>query len=64
MAQSYQPDFGGNPDDPFARDADGKLVRPAPLNRGDNLEDGKPGRVEEGDQTLSARLGVHMGEKR
>jgi hypothetical protein len=23
----YQPDLGSNPDDPFARDADGKLVR-------------------------------------
>ncbi len=27
MAQFYQPDLGQNPDDPFARDADGKLVR-------------------------------------
>ncbi len=27
MAQFYQPDLGANPDDPFARDADGKLVR-------------------------------------
>lgn len=23
----YRPDFGSNPDDPFARGADGKLVR-------------------------------------
>jgi hypothetical protein len=29
MAQFYQPDLGANPDDPFARDADGKLVRRA-----------------------------------
>ncbi len=29
MATFYQPDLGGNPDDPFARDADGKLVRRA-----------------------------------
>ncbi len=27
MAQFYQPDLGANPDDPFARNADGKLVR-------------------------------------
>ena len=27
MTQFYQPDLGTNPDDPFARDADGKLVR-------------------------------------
>ena len=27
MAQFYQPDLGQNPDDPFARDAVGKLVR-------------------------------------
>ncbi len=27
MAQFYQPDMGAKPDDPFARDADGKLVR-------------------------------------
>ena len=27
MVQFYQPDLGANPDDPFARDADGKLVR-------------------------------------
>ena len=25
--QFYRPDLGANPDDPFARDADGKLVR-------------------------------------
>jgi hypothetical protein len=25
----YRPDLGANPDDPFARDADGKLVRRA-----------------------------------
>ncbi|NKB49400.1 MAG: hypothetical protein GKS02_08545 [Alphaproteobacteria bacterium] len=29
MANFYQPDLGTNPDDPFARDADGKLVRRA-----------------------------------
>ncbi len=29
MANFYQPDLGANPDDPFARDADGKLVRRA-----------------------------------
>ena len=30
MAQDfYRPDLGANPDDPFARDADGKLVRRA-----------------------------------
>ena len=29
MAQFYQPDLGANPDDPFARDADNKLVRRA-----------------------------------
>ncbi len=27
MAQFYQPDLGQNPNDPFARDADNKLVR-------------------------------------
>ncbi len=27
MANFYRPDLGANPDDPFARDADGKLVR-------------------------------------
>ncbi len=27
MTAFYQPDLGGNPNDPFARDADGKLVR-------------------------------------
>ena len=27
MPHFYQPDLGANPDDPFARDADGKLVR-------------------------------------
>jgi hypothetical protein len=27
MTNFYQPDLGANPDDPFARDADGKLVR-------------------------------------
>ncbi len=27
MAQLYKPDLGANPDDPFARDADRKLVR-------------------------------------
>tara|TARA_Y100000588_G_scaffold376662_1_gene454739 strand:- start:305 stop:553 length:249 start_codon:yes stop_codon:yes gene_type:complete len=27
MPNFYQPDLGSNPDDPFARDADGKLVR-------------------------------------
>lgn len=27
MTDFYQPDLGANPDDPFARDADGKLVR-------------------------------------
>ena len=27
MTQFYQPDLGENSDDPFARDADGKLVR-------------------------------------
>ena len=27
MANFYSPDLGMNPDDPFARDADGKLVR-------------------------------------
>lgn len=27
MARFFQPDLGANPDDPFARDADGKLVR-------------------------------------
>ena len=27
MTQFYQPDRGTNPDDPFARDAEGKLVR-------------------------------------
>ena len=27
MANFYQPDLGANPEDPFARDADGKLVR-------------------------------------
>ena len=26
MTQFYQPDFGASPDDPFARDADGKLI--------------------------------------
>lgn len=27
MSEFYQPDLGSNPDDPFARGADGKLVR-------------------------------------
>ena len=27
MARFYQPDLSRNPDDPFARDGDGKLVR-------------------------------------
>ena len=27
MTQFYKPDLGSNADDPFARDADGKLVR-------------------------------------
>ena len=27
MSKFYQPDLGINPDDPFVRDADGKLVR-------------------------------------
>ncbi len=27
MARFYQPDLGANPDDPFARDTEGKLVR-------------------------------------
>lgn len=27
MANFYQPDLGTNPDDPFARDENGKLVR-------------------------------------
>ena len=27
MPEYYRPDLGLNPDDPFARDADGKLVR-------------------------------------
>ncbi|MDD9921733.1 MAG: hypothetical protein OXQ92_05555 [Boseongicola sp.] len=27
MPDFYKPDLGSNPDDPFARDADGKLVR-------------------------------------
>ena len=27
MVQFYKPDLGANSDDPFARDADGKLVR-------------------------------------
>ena len=27
MTQLYKPDLGANADDPFARDADGKLVR-------------------------------------
>ena len=27
MSDFYSPDLGMNPDDPFARDADGKLVR-------------------------------------
>ncbi len=27
MARFYQPDLGANPDDPFARDNEGKLVR-------------------------------------
>jgi hypothetical protein len=29
MANFYSPDLGQTPDDPFARDADGKLVRRA-----------------------------------
>jgi len=29
MTQFYSPDLGANPEDPFARDADGKLVRRA-----------------------------------
>jgi hypothetical protein len=27
MARYYQPDLGSDPNDPFARDADGRLVR-------------------------------------
>ena len=27
MSKFHQPDLGAKPDDPFARDADGKLVR-------------------------------------
>ena len=27
MGRFYEPDLGRNPDDPFARDADGKLIR-------------------------------------
>ena len=27
MAEFFTPDLGANPEDPFARDADGKLVR-------------------------------------
>jgi hypothetical protein len=27
MSRFYQPDLGANPDDPFARGTDGKLVR-------------------------------------
>ncbi len=27
MARFYQPDLGANPDDPFARDGEGKLLR-------------------------------------
>ncbi len=27
MTRFHQPDLGANPDDPFARDSDGKLVR-------------------------------------
>jgi len=27
MSEFYSPDLGLNPDDPFARDADGRLVR-------------------------------------
>jgi len=27
MPRFYQPDLGTNPDDPFARDVDGKLIR-------------------------------------
>ena len=27
MGRFYEPDLGGNPDDPFARDAEGKLIR-------------------------------------
>lgn len=29
MARFYQPDLGANPDDPFARGPDGKLIRRA-----------------------------------
>ncbi len=29
MGSFYAPDLGRNPDDPFARDADGKLIRRA-----------------------------------
>ena len=27
MGRFYEPDLGRNPDDPFARDAEGKLIR-------------------------------------
>ena len=27
MPRFYEPDLGSNPDDPFARDGDGKLIR-------------------------------------
>ena len=29
MGKFYEPDLGRNPDDPFARDAEGKLIRRA-----------------------------------
>ena len=29
MGRFYEPDLGRNPDDPFARDGDGKLIRRA-----------------------------------
>ncbi len=29
MGRFYEPDLGRNPDDPFARDADGRLIRRA-----------------------------------
>ena len=29
MRRFYEPDLGRNPDDPFARDAEGKLIRRA-----------------------------------
>ena len=51
MPDFYKPDLGSNPDDPFARDGDGKLVR-----RGYWLDMGDRSLV----LALTAGIGAHV----